>query len=249
MKKSIINFEKIYLFHDKKNTLNVNPFPWFNYSGFLHESSFVALLESFPKFSYFEEHKGMKRIHNQAPHDRFYCAFEHSIHHPFGYIGPGVIHPHQLALCWQDFLGELNDKPYENFIKEVLELSDFKARYDWHIGVRGSEVSPHIDASAKLASHLFFLNTVDDWNSDWGGQTLILISKKTKAMNPTFYEFEERVKIDFLNNKSFLFKNTPEAWHGVEALKCPINAHRRLFNVVFEIQNADTKSMSERANM
>ena len=40
--------------------------------------------------------------------------------------------------------------------------------------------------------------------------------------------------MDIRDNRSFLFKNTADAWHGVRALTCPANSYRRLFNVVFE---------------
>lgn len=249
MKKTIINYEKLHS-HFNRNTINtIDNFLWINYSGFLNDKSFLALIESFPSIELFEEHKDLKRIHNQAPHNRYYLAFEKSIHHPIGYSGRGVIQLNQLEPIWQDFLNELMDKTYENFVKSVLGLVNFKARYDWHIGIKGTEVSPHIDASTKLASHLFYFNTTHDWKEDWGGRTVMLAAKKTTVMNPLFTDFKEKISIENLNNKSLLFKNSGNAWHGVEALKCPKSKFRRLFNVIFELGNADTLSLRERANM
>jgi hypothetical protein len=35
-------------------------------------------------------------------------------------------------------------------------------------------VSPHCDSPKKLGSHIFYLNTKEDWDPSWGGETLIL---------------------------------------------------------------------------
>lgn len=246
---SIINFDKLATNSAKTQTFKEGEAIWINLSGFLNETFFMSLYESYPDLLFFEEHRGLKRAFGQTPHDRFYLSLEKSIFHLNDYEGPGVIQIHQLAQCWQDLIGELNDSPYNDFISSVLQLGKYKARYDWHIGFNGSEVSPHIDGSTKLASHLMYFNTSTDWKQDWGGRTLILNSKRTSAMNPTFEDFDEKVGIDFLDNKSLIFKNTPNSWHGVESLKCPANKFRRLFNVIFEIDNADELSLSQRANM
>jgi hypothetical protein len=44
--------------------------------------------------------------------------------------------------------------------------------------------------------------------------------------------FRERGRTQ--SDHSFLFKNTPNAWHGVSALTCPTGSYRRLFNIIFE---------------
>ena len=249
MNKSIINYEKLHSTFAKINISTPKSFLWFHYSDFLNNSSFKALYDSYPDISFFEEHKDLMRNYNQAPHDRFYLAFEKSIFHSSDYTGSGIIRMNQLPKCWQDFIGELNDKRYNEFIKMVLNLENYTARYDWHIGIKGNAVSPHIDAKPKLASHLFYFNTSPEWNQDWGGRTLILQSKKTSVMNPSFDDFNEIISIENLDNKSLLFKNSESAWHGVEPLKCPENRFRKLFNVIFEVNNANELTLNERANM
>lgn len=68
-------------------------------------------------------------------------------------------------------------------------------------------------------------------------------------MNPSFDDFNEKISVENLNNHSLLFKNSITAWHGVEALRSPVNNYRKLFNVIFEVNNAEELSLLERANM
>jgi hypothetical protein len=44
-----------------------------------------------------------------------------------------------------------------------------------------------------------------------------------------------------VDNHSFLFRNTPDAWHGASALTCPPGSYRRLFNVIFETPQAGAR--------
>lgn len=225
------------------------PFPWINFSGLLTEDGFTILLQNFPSLDIFEEHRGLRRKFGQAPHDRYYLAYERSIHHTNDYVGKGVVRRADLPTCWQDFLEELNAEPYQRFIRSALAVPNYIPRYDWHVGVSGSEVSPHLDANVKIASHLFFFNTEADWDLAWGGQTLILSSKSSPVMNPRFNDFGNRFAVNILNNHSLFFKNTKHAWHGVEALASPEGKHRRLFNVIFEKPRSHNQPLSERANM
>lgn len=225
------------------------PFPWINVESFLTAEGFKTLLHDYPHIDLFEQHRGIKRRFGQKPHDRYYLAYGESIHHPLGYGGPGVAHREDLSPSWRDFIDELETGPYGNFVEKLLRCVKVKPRYDWHIGRSGSEVSPHMDADAKVATHLFFFNTSEDWDAGWGGETLILDGKTPDAMNPRFNDFARRTPIKVLNNHSLLFQNTDNAWHGVEALRCPAGAMRRLFNVVFERVGAEHQSMIYRAGM
>ena len=52
---------------------------------------------------------------------------------------------------------------------------------------------------------------------------------------PDFGDFETCEAARIVDNRSSLFKNTPQAWHGVSALTCPAGSYRRLFNIIFEV--------------
>jgi hypothetical protein len=209
------------------------PFPWWSFEGFLTPAGFEALYEQFPSLSLFERHRGAKRAHGQRPHDRYYLAYESSIYHEGA---QGVARRTDLPAAWQAFMAELEgDDHYRSVISAALGLSDYEARYAWHVGTTGSEVSPHLDAPEKSGTHILYFNRAGDWEPSWGGRTVVLAGRATTAMNPDFDQFATSTAVDILDNRSFLFKNTPDAWHGVQALTCPSDARRRLFNVIFEV--------------
>jgi hypothetical protein len=100
------------------------------------------------------------------------------------------------------------------------------------MGYSGSEVSPHRDAEDKIGTHIFYFNRSADWSPEWGGETLVLAGKRVPTLNPDFSDFDQQVAIPILDNASFLFKNEPDAWHGVRPLHAPEGHYRRLFNVI-----------------
>jgi len=217
----------------------ITPYPWINFDGFLSPEKFAELHENFPPLDLFAWHQEMPRRDGQRPHNRYYLAYETSIYAKRDHKSKGVVRHDDLPEVWQRFIEELNEGPaYRDFITRMLGVSDFDIRYAWHIGVTDSEVSPHTDSRKKLGTHIFYFNTDDDWNTAWGGETLVLEGKLTTAANPDFDEFSNAHAAPFLNNQSFFFKNTPNGWHGVKALTCPEGRHRRLFNVIIEHANA-----------
>lgn len=212
------------------------PFPWYNFHNFLTREGFQQLLKDFPYLELFEKHEGLERVYSQRPHNRYYLAYETSIYSQIEHQHKGIVKYKQLPVSWQLFLKELEtSQVYQNFIKSLLEVTDFQVRYAWHMGVSNSEVSPHRDAEQKIGTHIFYFNTSDDWNTSWDGSTLVLGNKlKDDLMNPDFSDFTTIIPTQITNNHSFLFKNTPDAWHGVKPLTCPQGKYRRLFNVIFE---------------
>ena len=143
------------------------------------------------------------------------------------------------------FLAELDEgSAYRDFIARMLGANDFSVRYAWHMGVTNSEVSPHRDNRKKLGTHIFYFNTDEDWDAAWGGEILVLEGKQTDAGNPDFDEFTKAHAAPLLNNQSFLFKNTPNGWHGVKPLTCPEGRYRRLFNVIIEQAGAREYSLT-----
>jgi len=210
------------------------PFPWLAGERLLKAEAFVQLMRDFPPVEKFERHLNIPKVHGQRPHNRYYLAYEHTLYDPDKPRSEGIIRHGELAPSWQRFLQELEGDDYRSFIADMVGRDDFVMRYAWHIGTSGSEVSPHIDSENKIATHIFYFNVSEEWSADWGGETIVLDGKRVAAMNPEFDDFERAVSVPFLDNRSFLFANNGNAWHGVRALSCPPGGMRRLFNVIFE---------------
>lgn len=233
---SFINYDLTTSFKASAFTTR-SPFPWYNFHKFLTPQGFQKLYLDFPCLELFEKHSGIERAYGQRSHDRYYLAYESSIYHQDGVPseGKGIVKLKDLPITWQFFLNELETSTvYRSFIQSLLGVSDYRVRYAWHIGFNGSEVSPHIDSPDKIGTHILYFNTSEDWNADWGGSTLVLGEKQNAALNPDFSDFKITLPTQTVDNHSFLFKNAPNGWHGVEPLTCPESAYRRLFNVIFE---------------
>lgn len=216
-----------------------SPFPHHTSYSFITPEGFESLRKDFPALDLFEKSVGNYRG-PQRPHDRFLLSFERSIYHNKNYRGKGLVLRKDLSKKWQGFLNELEGKTYRNFIKKILGTSRFKIHCEWHMGFKGSEVSPHKDAPFRLGSHLFYFNTREDWNPSWGGETLLLGDKVkgSSAQAPEFRDFKKNLPVPTVGNQSLLFHNSASAWHGVEPLKCPRNKYRRVFMVIFMKPNS-----------
>lgn len=234
MSDTFIDYELLRRF-DAEGFRGRAPFPWHNLRGFLTEEGFRALYDEFPPLELFEYHSNIQRAYGQRPHNRYYLAYESSIYHREQSAEGGVVRHDQLPPAWRRFMDELETSgEYRDFARRALGVEDFRTRYAWHVGSHGSEVSPHLDAPEKLGTHILYFNKSGEWDAAWGGATLVLGGKRTAAMNPDFSDFSTRDEARITDNHSFLFKNTPDSWHGATALACPPGSYRRLFNVIFE---------------
>lgn len=228
-----IDFDLLVRFESASFTRN-EPFPWFCLGHFLTPDGFARLADDFPALELFEWHVDLPRAHGQRPHNRYYLAYEDSIYHG-GHGASGTVRHQDLSSSWQRFLEELQGDAYLDFARRLLGVRDFQVRFAWHVGVTGSEVSPHRDDRHKIGTQIFYFNRDGDWDPAWGGETLLLDGKRIKAFNPEIEEFERIIPVGPPTaNQSFMFKNTANAWHGVRALTCPEGAQRRLFNVIIE---------------
>lgn len=209
------------------------PFPWLNLHDLLKPVAFRELHATFPTLERFEWHQGQARHYGQRPHNRYYLALEGR--RATGDDGAGVIRRAELAAPWRALLDELEtSREYRQLIQTLLAVPEWETRYAWHLGITGSEVSPHADAPVKVGTHILYFNTSDDWRAEWGGALLVLGGKTTNRLDPDFPDFATAVAMETIGNRSFLFKNGPDAWHGVQSLTCPPGRYRRLFNIIFE---------------
>lgn len=216
------------------------PFPWHNFHQFLLPEAFEALYRDFPALDFFEKHLGLDRGNGQRPHNRYYLAYGESIYRT-GQVNRGIIRHADLPETWQQFIEELEtSEEYHALIRTALGASRFKLRYAWHIGFSGCEVSPHVDSSDKIGTHILYFNTPEDWDRSWGGEILVLGDRRTEVLNPEYSDFGSATPVEIIGNRSFLFKNSAISWHGVQPLTCPEGNYRRLFNVIVEYPQART---------
>lgn len=228
---------------DRREFAANQPYPWANFKALLKPEAFTALYDEFPSLDFFEKHEGMARKYEQKPHDRYYLAYEEKID-AYRKLdsdqevaqGKGIVRHSQLSPTWQTFISEItSDSGYRRFMGELLGTQDFTTRFAWHVATAGHSVSPHSDARNKVGTHIFYFNTTEDWQADWGGATLVLDEKNFEGMNPDVSDFGKVTAVEVMNNRSFLFKNQAEGWHAVDTIKCPVGVHRRIFNVIVEM--------------
>ncbi|MEM8996659.1 MAG: 2OG-Fe(II) oxygenase [Acidobacteriota bacterium] len=208
----------------------VEPFPWRVFDRLIRPGAFRELADAFPDLRLFERHEGRPRASGQRPHNRYYLAYDRTV----GGGRPGVVGRGGLAPVWRALLEELESPPYLDRARELLDAEEVRIRFAWHVGVRGSEVSPHRDAASKYGTHIFYFNDRSNWDPAWGGATLMLGGPKRRVSNPEFEDFSTTVAGPSFGNASLLFRRSANSWHGVRALTCPRHARRRLFNVIFE---------------
>ena len=203
------------------------PYPWVNIPNMLTPKAFEQLRATLPEVSLFEKRVGVKRAFGQGYHDRYILHYQ----------------PHvEVSPAWKQMIDEIHGKTYDTFIRRMLGVRPGRQliyTLEWYYGWQGCGVSPHCDARRKLATHIFYFNTEDDWKADWGGEILILDDEKRwKAHSgPTFDELKVGASIDPRGNGSLLFQRTEHSWHGVRPLGAPANELRKLFIVTINVCN------------
>ena len=197
------------------------PYPWINPVGLLNDAGFEALVSNLPDLALFRKDVDGYRHYGQKSHDRYALEYK-----------PGV----QVPAPWLEFLGELQSKRYLAFIRRFFGVQRVKLRFHWHFAFRGCAVSPHCDATRKVGSHIFYLNTAKDWKEEWGGQTVVLDDEGQFSWQsaPDFSEFRTMRSSQSIGNYSFLFARTDHSWHGVQEITAPEGVFRKVFIVVID---------------
>ncbi len=202
------------------------PYPWVEMRGTLTAQGWERLRATLPDMSQFQQMVGVKRGYGQAPHNR------------------GILHYRsgmEIAEPWEAFIAELQGLEYESFLRRMLDLKTEQQiilTMEWYYAWQGCSVSPHCDARRKLATHIFFFATDEDWPREWGGDILILDDEgKYKAHSaPGFDDLKVAASLDLRKNGSLLFQRTEHSWHGVRPLQSPQpDVYRKLFIVTVNI--------------
>jgi len=195
-----------------------DPYPWANPRGALTDEGFLALKDTMPDVSKFERRFGEMRRFGQESHDRYALEYDEAL---------------TLSKPWTQFMQELRGGRYQAWLATMLGRP-VHLSFHWHYAPRGSSVSPHCDALRKLGSQIFYFNTEDDWNPEWGGDTLILDDRGTipRESAPAFEDFAASYAAETIGNRSLLFARRGHSWHGVKAVTCPKDRMRKVFIVV-----------------
>jgi len=197
------------------------PFPWANPQYFIRPDRYPALLAQLPPLKQFRAFFGKQRKHGQASHDRYVLDYERGM---------------DVAETWRDFVEELCDGEYRAFVCRLLDVREVRFRFHWHFTPSGGEVSPHCDSRGKIGSQIFYLNTEQDWQWDWGGETVVLDDGGRIGPDsaPSFDDFDAEYPAQTRDNRSLIFGRRGNSWHGVRRIRCPENYYRKVFIVVFE---------------
>lgn len=197
------------------------PYPWTNAEGLVSDSGFGELIDTLPRLDQCEQVFGKTRKFGQQSHDRYALEYRQGL---------------ALSQPWQDFIDELDGPRYRNFLRRMFGHGNFRLRYHWHYTPTGCSVSPHCDSKHKLGSHIFYLNTPDNWSQDWGGETLILDDNGRfgSDSSPGFSDFDRAMPAEAIGNWSLLFGRKGNSWHGVKEINCPEGELRKVFIVVVE---------------
>ena len=202
------------------------PYPWAEMRDTLTPEGWNTLRETLPDIEQFKMMVGVKRSYGQAPHNR------------------GILHYREGMACaqpWKEFIAELHGPAYESFLRRTLGLKPSQKiilTMEWYYAWQGCSVSPHCDAHRKIATHIFFFATDEDWPREWGGDILILDDEgRFKAHSgPKFDELKVAASLDLRKNGSLLFQRTEHSWHGVLPLQSPRpDVYRKLFIVTVNI--------------
>jgi hypothetical protein len=195
------------------------PYPWVNPEGALSPEGFDALRASLPAVDRFQARFGVARKFDQRPHDRFGLEWT-----------PGL----ELPPAWTSFIAELQGDRYRRWLCAMFDVDNLELGLHWHYTPRGCSVSPHCDSKHKLGSHIFYLNTKDDWQPGWGGETLVLDDggRFERDSAPDFEDFDQVTASESIGNRSFLFHSLGTSWHGVREVACPDDHYRKVFIVL-----------------
>lgn len=195
------------------------PYPWANPENVVREDAYRILLDRLPAVELFEKNFGYERDHGQKNHDRYSLEYNEKL---------------PIDPIWHELVAELQGSRYRSFLRRLYGFRPMDLRFHWHYTPTSCAVSPHCDSRGKIGSHIFYLNTNEDWKAEWGGQTLVLDDHKRLDCKsaPAFEDFHDFSAAKAIGNRSFIFQRTPHSWHGVKAIDCPEGYLRKVFIVV-----------------
>jgi hypothetical protein len=201
---------------------NRKPYPWVDIEYPLTPEGYQRLRETLPPVESFNREADIQRDNGQSPRDSYL------LHHH-----PGV----ELAEPWLEFMAELEGPVYEAFLLQMLGPHTFIPTFDWTYAKDGFAEQAQCDAVRKLATHIFYFNTEEDWKREWGGDILIFDAERRMPLeaHTRFEEMRVAASLEPCGNGSLLYKRTERSWHGARPVHCPAGSLRRLFVVTVNV--------------
>ncbi len=197
------------------------PFPFIDFPNALYDDAYALLVKTAPDVSLFENQFGIERKYGQKFHDKYFLEYFDTT---------------PVASPWKEFAAELYSDEYRRFIERMFKMKrgSYNLVLSWHYMTRGTCITPHCDTEKKIGSQLFYLNTSDKWEEEWGGQTLALDDegKRNPESGPEIAEFNNIFKSKSVDNSSFIFTRTNHSWHAVDVIQCPPDEIRKMFSIV-----------------
>jgi hypothetical protein len=200
---------------------SAEPFPWINPRGFLTEAGLQTLTANMPDLALFESSFDTARKSDQAEHQRYILEYQKGL---------------EISPVWDEFVSELLSPVYRDFVTQLLGTKHIQLRMHWHYTPNGCDVSPHCDSQLKLGSQIFYLNTKENWDAEWGGQTVLLDDngRFETYSAPGFDDFDREWVAETMDNRSIIFGRRGNSWHGVRTINAPEGALRRVFILVYQ---------------
>jgi len=220
---TILDFDKLATL-DPAEVRARKPYPWLHAEKLISDEGYESLLANMPDQSTFKRIYGKRRPGGQEPHNRYALQYK-----------PWNEYPEP----WTQLIEDLNGPVYRKFVADIVGHDKFLLHCHWHYTPVGCSVSPHTDAPWKYGSHIFYLNTEDDWQEDWGGDTVVLDDggRFRHRSAPKFEDFDNEIVSPSIGNRSLFFARNEHSWHGVRELRCPEDKLRKVF--IVEIRRPD----------
>lgn len=208
----------------KEQFKNNIQFPWMNIKDFIHKYKFKLLFDNFLPYDVFEKRKDGVYMISQRVYN------EHNLQEPWDKLSQYEY--------WEGLARDLKSKEYREFLNDMFEEKMKHLAIEFFILRKNSGSRPHCDMKRKIGSHLFYLLPSDYWDPSWGGQTEIILTDKKESEQHTSYRTSldqlngKTIKPIIVDNHSLLFKKTDRSWHFVDAINCPPDKMRIMFQLI-----------------
>lgn len=195
------------------------PYPWTDIQNSLTAEGYERLRAAMPEAANFTRIEFAKTEGSGVGHDRLLLHYQRGM---------------PLPKAWEEFLDELRGPEYTSFISRMCGVRNtprLSMTFEWYYAWQGCAVEPHCDARRKLATHIFYFNSDDDWQPAWGGQILIMDDdgRLNRRSHPDFKDLKIAATLEACGNGSLLFRRTPHSWHGVLPLRSAPGSLRKIF--------------------
>ena len=206
------------------------PSPYDEFENIIKPDIYEQWLNEFPPEELFKDEFPETRKHGQRPHCRKFMCY--TTENKMSYFNNYMINLSDLPNIWTEFSEYIyNDRDYKQWIADMLKIKNFYFRFDFHRTQNGLDVSPHVDSHTKFGSHLFYFMP-EGWKEEYGGQTIFYEGLNKNVLNPEAEDFSSYTTTTTSGNRSCLFKNVPNGWHGVTRINTPVGIVRQIFNLV-----------------